>query len=90
MTHNKFDLIPCECGRCLRHRTAEQAMGCRTCKQDKTNAAAKAAIEWAKAAIEWAMVGEKPVDWSEVSQERAQAVDEVEWRLGRMRSGRDD
>ena len=80
MQHNKFDLIPCECGRCLRHRTAEQE--CRTCKQDEANAAAQAVIEWA-------MVGEIPVNWSEVAQERV-PFDEAEYRESFRRSGKDD
>jgi len=80
MQHNKFDLMPCECGRQLRHRTAEQE--CRTCKQDKSNAAAQSAIEWA-------MVGEMPVNWSEVAQERV-PFDEAEYRASRQRSGKDD
>jgi len=80
MQHNKFDLMPCECGRQLRHRTAEQE--CRTCKQDKSNAAAQAALDWA-------MVGEMPVNWSEVAQERV-PFDEAEYRASRQRSGKDD
>ena len=85
MAHNKFDLIQCECGRCLRHRIAEQAMGCRTCKQDKANAASQAAIEWA-------MVGEKPVNWEAALALSAVAhkCDEAEYRASRQRSGRDD
>jgi hypothetical protein len=96
MAHNKFDLITCECGRCLRHRTAEQE--CRTCKQDKANDAAQAAIEWA-------MVGETPVNWesvlvlsagapkadeAEYISRRTLGNTEVDHRLARMRSGRDD
>ena len=80
MQHNKFYLMPCECGRQLRHRTAEQE--CRTCKQDKSNAAAQAALDWA-------MVGEMPVNWSEVAQERV-PFDEAEYRASRQRSGKDD
>jgi hypothetical protein len=96
VAHNKFDLIPCECGRCLRHRTAEQE--CRTCKQDKANDAARAAIEWA-------MVGEKPVPWelalalsagapkadeAEYVSRRTPGNTEVDHRLARMRAGKDD
>ena len=83
MQHNKFDLIPCECGRCLRHRTAEQE--CRTCKQDKANAASQAAIEWA-------MVGEKPVQWQDALALSAGAhkCDEAEYRESLRRSGKDD
>ena len=79
MAHNKFDLMPCECGRCLRHRTAEQE--CRSCKQDKANDAARAAIEWA-------MVGEKPVKWENIPP--VPAGDEVSHRVSRQRSGKDD
>ena len=83
MTHNKFDLMPCECGRQLRHRTAEQE--CRTCKQDKANAAAQSAIEWA-------MVGEKPVQWQDALALSAGAhkCDEAEYRASRQRAGKDD
>ena len=79
MAHNKFDLMPCECGRCLRHRTAEQE--CRTCKQDRASDAAQAALEWA-------MVGEKPVNWENIA--IVPAGDETEYRASRQRSGKDD
>ena len=83
MQHNKFDLITCECGRCLRHRTAEQE--CRTCKQDKANAAARASIEWA-------MVGKKPVQWQDAMALSAgeHKCDEADYRASRQRSGKDD
>ena len=83
MAHNKFDLMTCECGRCLRHRTAEQE--CRTCKQDKSNAAARAAIEWA-------MVGENPVQWQDAMALSAGAhkYDEADYRVSCQRAGKDD
>ena len=83
MAHNKFDLIPCEFGRFLRHRTTEQE--CRTCKQDKANAAARAAIEWA-------MVGENPVQWQDALALSAgeHKCDEADYRASRQRSGKDD
>ena len=84
--YNKFDLVQCECRRQLRHRIADEAFGCLTCRQDE-------AASRASAALSWAMVGEKPVDWSEVAQERVQdivAMDEVDLRLSRMRRGKDD
>jgi hypothetical protein len=83
MEHNRFDLITCECKRTLRHRTAAEPFGCRTCLQDE-------AASRASAALEWALTGEKPVNWSEVAQERTQPMDEVEWRLSRKRDGKDD
>lgn len=96
--HNKFDLVTCECQRCLRHRTAEDPFGCRMCQQD-------AAALKAKAALEWAMVGEKPVDWesalalsagahkcdeAEYRSRKTPGASEVDHRLARMRAGRDD
>ena len=83
MAHNKFDLMPCECGRQLRHRTAEQE--CRTCKQDRANDAARAAIEWA-------LVGEKPVQWQDALALSAGAhkCDEAEYRASRATPGKDD
>jgi hypothetical protein len=36
------------------------------------------------------MVGEKPVNWSGVAQERVQPMDEVEYRLSRIHRGKDD
>jgi hypothetical protein len=81
--HNKFDLMPCECGRQLRHRTAEQE--CRTCRADKQAAANRAALEWA-------MVGEKPVNWESALALSAGAhkCDEAEYRASRQRAGKDD
>ena len=96
--HNKFDLVTCECQRCLRHRTAEEQFGCLMCKQD-------AADLKAKAALEWALVGEKPVNWesalalsagahacdeAEYISRRTPGNTEVDHRLARMRAGRDD
>ena len=85
MTHNKFDLVTCECQRCLRHRTAEERFGCRMCKTD-------AAALKAKAALEWAMVGETPVQWQDALalSAGAHACDEAEYRASRQRAGKDD
>jgi hypothetical protein len=95
MEHNKFDLIPCECGRCLRHRTAEP-FGCRSCKQDDAN-------DRANAALEWALTGEKPVnrqdalalsagapkeDEAEYISRKTPGNTEVDHRLARMRAER--
>ena len=83
--YNKFDLIPCECGRQLRHLIADESFGCLTCRQDKTNAAAQASIEWS-------MVGEKAVNWEAALALSAGAhkCDEADYRASRQRSGRDD
>jgi hypothetical protein len=35
------------------------------------------------------MVGEKPVNWSGVAQERV-PISEAEWRISRMRNGKED
>ncbi len=96
MAHNKFDLVTCECGRCLRHRTAEQE--CRTCRADKQAAANRSALEWA-------LVGETPVQWqdalalsagapkadeAEYISRKTPGNTEVDHRLARMRAGKDD
>ena len=96
--HNKFDLVTCECQRCLRHRTAEDPFDCRMCKAD-------AAALKAQAAIEWALVGENPVNWesalalsagahkcdeAEYISRKTPGASEVDHRLARMRAGKDD
>ena len=85
MEHNKFDLVTCECQRCLRNRTAEEPFGCRMCKAD-------AAAVKAKAALEWAMVGENPVNWESALALSAGAhkCDEADYRASRQRAGKDD
>ena len=76
---NKFDLVTCECRRMLRHRTAVGPFECDACKKDARDLAARAAAAWASRKDELVEIVQPVV-----------ATSEADYRLSRMRKGKDD